>query len=130
MATVLKPIRNDRELATAMQAIDKLIAKGEPSPGPSLDKLEVLGMLVEAYEERSSRHQISDASDPVEAILFHLDRLGMQPNDLEQILNCSRSRVWEILNRKRPLTLPMIRALKNALQIPADRLIREMKATA
>ncbi|MEY4581324.1 MAG: hypothetical protein RL701_6027 [Pseudomonadota bacterium] len=126
----LKPIRSNTEHASALREIDNLIAKTPKKGSRTFDRLETLTILVEAYERSRSDHRIDESFDPVEAILFHLDRLGKTPKDLEKIIKCSRSRVWEILQRKRALTLPQIRALVRVLNIPAERLIAEYKVRA
>ena len=126
----LKPIRSNADHARALREIDKLIAKAPKKASVAFDQLEALTILVEAYERSHSDHRIDDSFDPVEAIRFHLDRLGKTPKDLETILKCSRSRAWEILQRKRALTLPQIRALVRELGIPAERLIAEYKIHA
>jgi HTH-type transcriptional regulator/antitoxin HigA len=126
----LKPIRSNTEHARALREIDQLIAKAPRKASRAFDRLEALTILVEAYERSHSDHRIDERFDPVEAILFHLDRLDKTPKDLETILKCSRSRAWEILQRKRALTLPQIRALVRELGIPAERLIAEYKVHA
>jgi HTH-type transcriptional regulator / antitoxin HigA len=83
-----------------------------------------------SWERGHADHRIDESCDPVEAIQFHLDRLGKTPKDLETILKCSRSRAWEILHRKRALSLPQIRALVRELGIPAERLIAEYSVSA
>ena len=126
----LKPIRSNAEHARALREIDKLIARVPKKASLAFDRLEALTILVEAYERSHPDHRISESFDPIEAILFHLDRLGKTPKDLEAILRCSRSRAWEILQRKRALTLRQIRALVRELGIPAERLIAEYKIHA
>lgn len=83
--------------------------------------LEVLATLVEAYEQK---HFPIDAPDPVEAIKFRMEQSGLSPKDLEPYIGQS-NRVYEVLNRKRPLTLRMIRNLHRGLGIPARVLIAE-----
>jgi HTH-type transcriptional regulator/antitoxin HigA len=86
-------------------------------PGtPEGDRLDVLATLVEAWE---ARHVPIEAPDPVAAILFMMDQKGLSRRDLEPAIG-SRARVAEILNRRRALTLPMIRALSRLLDLPAD----------
>jgi HTH-type transcriptional regulator / antitoxin HigA len=126
----LKPIRSNAEHVRALREIDKLIVKAPKKPSLAFDQLEALTILVEAYERSHPDHRIDESFDPVEAIVFHLDRLGKTPKDLETILKCSRSRAWEILQRRRALTLPQIRALVRELGIPAERLIAEYKIRA
>jgi HTH-type transcriptional regulator / antitoxin HigA len=121
----LKPIRTNKDHAEAMKEIDRLLALDPKPKSAEADRLDVLTILVEAFESRHPDHRIDSKVDPVAAIEFHLDRQGKTTKDLETILQCSRPRVWEIMNRKRPLTLAQIRLLVNALGIPADRLIGE-----
>ncbi|MFW5910854.1 MAG: helix-turn-helix domain-containing protein [Thiohalospira sp.] len=85
------------------------------------ERLEVLSTLAAAYEERA--HAV-EARDPVEAIRHALEAHGSTERDLERILKAKRSRVWEIMNRKRGLSLAMIRRLHRELDIPAEALIQ------
>ena len=101
----------------ALKEIEKLWdAKPNTSKG---DRLDVLVTLVEAYEQR---HYKFDPPDPVEAIKFRMEQLGLKPSDLAKILG-GRSRVSEVLNRKRKLTVDMMRSLREHLSIPADSLL-------
>ncbi len=94
----------------------------DPDPGtPAGDRLDILATLVQAYE---AKHVPISAPDPVEAIKFRMDQSGLSVKDLESIIGKS-NRVYEVLNRKRPLTLAMIRRLHQRLGIPADVLIAE-----
>jgi len=79
----------------------------------------VLVILVEAYEQR---HYKIEPPDPVEAIKFRMEQLGLKPSDLAKILG-DRSRVSEILNKKRKLTVDMMRSLRKRLAIPAESLL-------
>ena len=113
----LKPIRNNRELNRALKRIDELWGA---KPGtPKGDELDVLMLLVEKYEEE---HYAIPASDPVEAIKFLMEQNGLSRKDLEPYIGAS-GRVSEVLNRKRNLTLPMIKRLHEGLKIPYDSLI-------
>jgi HTH-type transcriptional regulator/antitoxin HigA len=94
----------------------------DPAPAtPKGDRLDILTTLVQAYE---ARHWPIEAPDPVEAIKFRMEQSGLTVKDLEPIIGRS-NRVYEVLNRKRPLTLAMIRRLHRDLGIPADVLIAE-----
>ncbi len=94
-----------------------------PAPGTTEgDRLDVLATLVQAYE---ARHYPVDLPDPIEAIKFRMEQSGFSVKDLEPMIG-RRNRVYEILNRKRALTLPMIRKLHRDLGIPAESLIKPM----
>jgi len=93
---------------------------------PEGDLLDVLATLVEAYE---AKHFPMEVADPVEAIKFQMDQKGLTGKDLEPMIGRS-NRVYEVLNRVRPLTLPMIRKLHKGLGIPAEALIQPPKGTA
>jgi HTH-type transcriptional regulator/antitoxin HigA len=113
----IRPIRNRKDHARALKQIERL---WNAKPGtPSHDRLDVLTTLVEAYERR---HFPMPAPDPVQAIIFRMEQQGLTRKDLEPLLG-SRARVSEVLNHKRDLTLPMIRALHLKLGIPAESLI-------
>jgi HTH-type transcriptional regulator/antitoxin HigA len=114
----LKPIKTEADYQAALQEIEGLF---EASPGtPAGDRLEILTTLVEAYEDK---HYPIPKPDPVEAILYYLESRELSPRDLEPYLG-SRTRVSEILNRRYPLSLEMIRTLHLALGIPAEVLIQ------
>ena len=113
----IKPIKSERDYHKALKEIEKLWdAKPNTSRG---DRLDVLVTLVEAYEQR---HYKVGPPDPVEAIKFRMEQLGLKPSDLAKILG-GRSRVSEVLNRKRKLTVDMMRSLRKHLSIPADSLL-------
>ena len=116
--TINKPIRTDSEHAVALREIDGLMAAQAGTLEG--DRLDLLVTLVDVYE--ASRWPI-DNPDPVQAILFMMDQKGLCRRDLEPAIG-ARNRVSEILNRKRPLTLPMIRKLSSLLEIPADILVQ------
>lgn len=88
---------------------------------PEGDRLDILATLVRAYE---ARHAPISPPDPVEAIKFRMDQSGLSVRDREPLIG-QRNRVYEVLNRKRPLTLAMIRRLHQRLGIPAEVLIAE-----
>jgi HTH-type transcriptional regulator / antitoxin HigA len=122
MTMEIKPIKNERDYRKALKEIDSLM-DARPNT-PEGDRLDVLVTLVEAWEER---HWPIDLPDPVEAILFAIEHRGLSRRDLEPFIG-SRARVAEVLNHKRPLTLPMIRRLHQGLGIPAEVLIGESVA--
>ena len=114
----LKLIGNDRELDGALARIKELWGS-EPGT-PEGDELDVLMLLVEKYEDE---HHAIPASNPVEAIKFLMEQKDLSRKDLEPYIGPS-GRVSEILNKRRNLTLPMIRRLHNDLKIPYESLIR------
>ena len=114
----IKPIKTETDYEHALAEIEQLF---EARPGtPEADCLEILTTLVEAFE---NQHYAIPLPDPVEAILYYLESRGFTRRDLELYLG-SRARVSEILNRKRPLSLEMIRRLHNGLGIPAEVLVQ------
>ena len=113
----IKPITNASEHARALEQIDRLW--GAKPGSPEHDLLEVLTILVEGYEEEAFPFE---DPDPVEAIRFRMEQMGLDRSDLEPILG-SRSRVSEVLGRRRTLSLAMIRRLHDALDIPYEALI-------
>ena len=114
----IKPIRTRKDYETAMKEIDRLF---NAVPGTREgDRLDVLVTLVERYEEK--HHRISPPS-PIEAIRYYMESRGLTRSDMEQYIG-SRARVSEVLNRKRPLTMEMIRNLHKGLGIPAEVLIQ------
>jgi HTH-type transcriptional regulator/antitoxin HigA len=114
---VIKPIKNDRDYRRALKEIDKLM-DARPNT-PQGDRLDVLATLVTAWEDEN--HPI-EPPDAIEAIRFAMERRGLTRRDLEPFIG-TRARVSEVLNRKRPLTLPMIRRLHKGLGIPAEALL-------
>ena len=122
MSVKIRPIKNNRDYREALKEIDGLM--DARSNTPEGDHLDVLVTLVEAWE---ARHWPIDSPDPVEAILFAMEQRGLSRRDLEPFIG-SRARVAEVLNRKRSLTLPMIRRLHDGLGIPAEVLIGESVA--
>lgn len=114
----IKPLRTEADYAAAMQEIDHLW--GAAYGSPEGDKLDILVTLVEAYEEK---HYPIPPPDPIEAILHHMESQGMTRRDLEPYLG-SRAGVAEVLNRRRALSLSMIRKLQRGLGIAADILIQ------
>ena len=117
MATTIRPIRTDGDHARTLRRIGALW--GASAGSPEAEELEVLVTLVDVYE---ARHHAIDPPDPVEAILFRMEQQGLVRADLEPCIG-SRARVSEVLGRKRPLTLRMIRKLRDTLGISADVLV-------
>lgn len=117
----IKPIRTDEDYKAALKVVSSLVDT-DPEPGtPEGDRLDILSILVQAYEAKNFP---MDLPDPVEAIKFRMEQKGLQPKDLEPMIG-RLNRVYEILNRKRPLTMPMVRRLHAGLGIPAESLIRQ-----
>lgn len=115
----VQPIKTDKEHKKALDEISKIL--DAPEGSKEADKLELLSTLVEIYEEK---HFPIPESDPITAIEFWMDQNDLTRKELEPFIG-TRARVAEVLNRKRPLTLPMIRKLAMGLGIPASLLIRE-----
>ena len=116
----IRPIRTDDDYKATLEEISSLVDL-DPAPGTLKgDRLDVLVTLVQAYE---ARHFPMSAPDPVEAIKFRMEQSGLSVKDLEPIIG-TRTRVAEVLNRKRGLSIDMIRRLHERLGISADVLIR------
>jgi HTH-type transcriptional regulator/antitoxin HigA len=116
---VVRPVRNEADYRAALAEIDQLF---DAEPGtPEDDRLEVLLTLVEAYEE--ARFPMS-MPDPIAMIEHVMEAQGLDRSDLEPYIG-PRQRVWEIMEKRRRLTLPMIRRLAAGLNIPTDVLVQE-----
>jgi HTH-type transcriptional regulator/antitoxin HigA len=112
-------IKTERDYEKALEIIDSLL--DSPQGSEESERLEVISILVEDYE---MKHFKIDVPDPISAIKQRLEDLSLTKKDLENSIG-SRSRISEIFNRKRGLTLPMIRRLHKSLNIPAEILIAE-----
>jgi HTH-type transcriptional regulator/antitoxin HigA len=119
----IRPIKSEADYRWALGRIDVLIAGDrEPEEGtPEADELEVLVTLVQVYE---AKHYPIGSPDPITAIKFRMDQGDLTRKDLEPALG-SESRVSEILNKRRPLTLAMIRRLHEMFDIPLESLVTE-----
>ena len=115
----IRPIRTDADYRAALAEVSPLFDLDFEPGTPEGDHLDVLVTLIEAYE---ARHFPVAAPDPIEAIKFRMEQQGLTPKDLEPMIG-RRNRVYEVLNRKRPLTMAMVRRLHAQLGIPADILI-------
>jgi len=115
----IKPIKTKSDHRAALKEIEALMAA--ESDTPEGERLDVLVTLVEAYERK---HYRFDLPDPVEAIKFRMEQKGMTPKDLVPLIG-RINRVYEVLSRKRPLTLAMIQRLHSGLGIPAESLIKQ-----
>lgn len=113
----IRPIRTGADYEEALAEIERLFSA--PPNTPEGDRLDVLTTLVEAYE---AQHYPIPEPDPVEAIKYFMESRGLTRTDLEPYIG-SRARVAEVLNRKRPLSLNMIRRLHSGLGIPAEVLV-------
>jgi len=117
----IKPIKSKEDYIATLNQIESLM-DAKPNT-PQMDELEVLTTLVEAYE---AQHYVIDAPDPIEAIKFRMEQEGLKQKDLVSIVG-SKSRVSEILNKKRKLTIEMIRNLHKQLHIPVESLFLDYK---
>lgn len=116
---MIKPIHTEQEYKKALKRLEKIF---DAQPGTREgDELEILGILIEKYEDSTEK---IDFPDPIEAIKFRMEQLDYTQSDLIRVVGL-KSRVSEILNRKRKLTLDMIRKLNRALHIPTEVLVRE-----
>ena len=115
----LKPIRTEADYEAALAEVERLW--GAASGTPDGDRLDVLATLIDVYE---SEHHPMDPPDPIDAIRFRLEQQGLSRKDLESLIG-SRTRVAEVLNRRRGLSINMIRRLHERLGISADVLIRQ-----
>ena len=119
----IRPIHTEEDYKAALREVS-VYFEHEPTQGtPDGDRFEILLTLVESYE---AKHYPIDLPDPVEAIKFRMDQAGLTPKDLVPAIG-RLNRVYEILNRKRPLTLKMIWKLHQTLGIPAECLIQPPK---
>lgn len=114
----LKPIRTEADYKAALAEIERFW--GAPAGTPEGDRLDILATLVDAYEDE---HYPMDPPDPIEAIKFRMEQQGLTRKNLEGILG-TRTRVAEVLNRRRGLSINMIRRLHEKLGISAEVLIR------
>lgn len=117
---VYKVIKNEKEYQKAMDRLEVIFnARKGTKEG---DELELLTLLIDTYEQQHL--QPIEMPDPIEAIKFRMEQLGYKQKDLAQAIGL-KSRVSEVLNRKRKLTLDMIRKLSEVLNIPTEVLVRE-----
>jgi HTH-type transcriptional regulator/antitoxin HigA len=124
MSSEVKPIRSERDYEAALKEVEQLWgAKAGTRDG---DRLDVLATLIDVYE---LEHYPMDPPDPIDAIKFRMEQQGLTRRDLEAITG-TRTRIAEILNRKRGLSIGMIRRLHERLGISADVLIRPSKKSA
>lgn len=117
----IQPIHTKADYKAALKEVSTLIDLDPALGSEHGDRLEVLGALVEAYE---AKHFAIELPDPIEAIKFRMEQQGLKPKDLQPMIG-GLNRVYEVLSRKRPLSLLMVRRLHTGLGISADCLIRE-----
>lgn len=116
----IRPIRTDQDYRAALKEVSALFDH-EPEPGtPEGDRFEVMVTLIEAYE---SKHFPVDLPNPIDAIKFRMEQSGLTAKDLEPAIGRT-NRVYEVLNGKRALTLPMVWRLHSMFGIPAESLIK------
>jgi len=120
----IAPIKTKRGYHRALKEVEGLMHAKRGTPEG--DRLDVLVTLVEAWE---AKHYPIDLPDPIEAIKYHMEQKGLEPRDLVRYIG-SRNRVYEVLNRKRPLTLRMVWQLHKGLGIPAESLIKAPEGRA
>ena len=118
LTLTIRPIRTKADYKAALKEVERLW-NAEPGT-PDGDRVEILVTLIEAYE---AKHHAIPAPDPIAAVEFMMEQKGLTRRDLEPAIG-SRGRVSEVLTRKRPLTLPMVRALGTLLDIPAEILVQ------
>src|SRR5260370_40061549 len=123
-ATEIRPIRTKRDYEAALTEIERLW--GAKANTPEGDRLDVLATLIDAYE---TEHYPMDPPDPIEAIKFRMEQQGLTRKDLEEIIG-TRTRIAEVLSRKRGLSITMIRRLHERLGSSAEVLTRPSRQSA
>ncbi|MEH6407071.1 MAG: helix-turn-helix domain-containing protein [Leeuwenhoekiella sp.] len=115
----ITPVKNENDYQNALNRLEEIFdAKMGTKQG---DELEILSILIDKYE---NEHFPIEMPDPIEAIKFRMEQMGLKQKDLAEILGFT-SRVSEVLNKKRKLTLEMVRNLNTKLHIPTDVLIQD-----
>jgi len=117
-----KVLKNEREHLRAVKRVEELW--NAPKGSPQAEELELWASLIEDYE---LKHHPIPEPDPIEAVKFRMDQMGLKPSDLAKFLG-GRGRVSEVLNRKRPLSVSMMRTLYHELHVPAESLLAEPPA--
>jgi len=115
----VKAIKTEKDYDQALERLEEIFHAEVDTPEG--DEAEVLSILIEKYE---NEYYPIEMPDPIEAIKFRMEQMGMRQKDLAEVVGFT-SRVSEILNRKRKLTLAMIRQLSDRLKIPAEVLVQE-----
>ncbi|MBI1387443.1 MAG: transcriptional regulator [bacterium] len=114
----IRPIKTDEDYQSALAEIERLM--DAPLNSPMGDRLDVLTTLVEAYEEKNFT---IEEPDPVEAILHRMDALGLSWEDMQNLIG-AEIRIADVLTRREPLTIPVIRKIHQELNVPAEILIQ------
>lgn len=115
----IKAIKSEKDYDQALKRLDTIFHAEVDTPEG--DEAEILSILIEKYEDE---HYPIGMPDPIEAIKFRMEQMGMKQKDLAEVVGFT-SRVSEILNKKRKLTLNMIRKLSSTLQIPTEVLVQD-----
>jgi HTH-type transcriptional regulator/antitoxin HigA len=118
---IIRPIKTEADYEAVLAELDSMIGQVEPGT-PDGNRYELLASLVDAYEE--ANYPIAPSNDPIAMIEFVLEARGLTRKDLEPFIG-PRQRVWDIMEKRRRLTLPMIRSLAKEMNIPTEVLIQE-----
>ena len=118
----LKVLKNEKEHKKALEQVEALW--GAPKGSANSEELELWAALIEEYEDK---HHPIEVPDPIEAVKFRMEQMGLKPSDLAKFLG-GRGRVSEVLNRKRPLSVNMMRSLYQNLHVPAESLLAKPQA--
>lgn len=122
----IRPVKTEADYEAALAEIEGMMGHVEPGT-PQGDRFDLLVTLVEAYEEE--HYPLGETSDPITLLTFVMEQQGLTRKDLEPYIG-PRQRVWDILKRRRPLSLAMIRRLAVGLNLPAELLIQEYETSA
>lgn len=117
----IRPIRTKADYQTALKLVSTLVDADPKRGTPEGDQLEILGTLIASYE---AKHYPIELPDPIEAIKFRMEQQGLTAKDLQPMIG-GLNRVYEVLNRKRPLSIAMVRRLHASLGISAECLIQQ-----
>ena len=118
---LVRPVKTEDDYNAALAELERMMGNVDPDT-PEGDRFDLLVTLIEAYE--NAHYTMGETSDPISVIEFVMEQQGLTRKDLQPYIG-PRQRVWDIMERRRPLSLAMIRRLEKALQIPADLLIQE-----
>lgn len=116
---IIRPVKNEADYNEALKRLDAIF--DAPENTPEGDEADLLSLLIESYE---NEHYVIEAPDPIEAIKIRLEEMDLKQQDLVGVIG-GKSRVSEVLNRKRRLTVEMIRKLTETLHLPASSLIKD-----